>query len=67
MKTILTVFKKELIDSLRDRRTLVAMVFVPLVLFPIMISISSSMLISHARKAQEKVLKIGIVTNGGPS
>jgi len=65
MKTILTVFKKELIDSLRDRRTLVAMVFVPLVLFPIMISISSSMLISHARKAQEKVLKVGVVTNGG--
>jgi len=65
MKIILTVFKKELIDSLRDRRTLVAMVFVPLVLFPIMISISSSMLISHARKAQEKVLKVGVVTNGG--
>ncbi len=35
MKTILTVFRKELVDSLRDRRTLVAMVFVPLVLFPL--------------------------------
>ena len=65
MKTILTVFRKELSDSLRDRRTLVAMVFVPLILFPVMISISSSMLISHARKAQEKVLTIGIATNGG--
>ncbi len=65
MKTIGTVFKKELIDSLRDRRTLVAMVFVPLVLFPLMISISSSMLISQARKAEQKVLKIGLVRNGG--
>jgi sodium transport system permease protein len=67
MKTIATVFKKELIDSLRDRRTLVAMVFVPLVLFPLMISISSSMLISQARKAEQKVLEIGLVRNGGAS
>jgi sodium transport system permease protein len=64
MKTIITVFRKELVDSLRDRRTLVAMVFVPLVLFPILISISSSMLISHERKAAEKKLRVGLVTNG---
>jgi sodium transport system permease protein len=65
MRTIQTVFKKELVDSLRDRRTLIAMVFVPLVLLPIMISISSSMLISQAKKAQAKVLKVGLVRNGG--
>jgi len=64
MKTILTVFKKELVDSLRDRRTLVAMVFVPLVLFPLLISISSSMLISHEKKAARKTLRIGLVANG---
>ena len=64
MKTIITVFRKELVDSLRDRRTLVAMVFVPLVLFPLLISISSSMLISHEKKAAKKTLRIGVVTNG---
>jgi len=64
MKTTFTVFKKELVDSLRDRRTLVAMVFVPLVLFPILISISSSMLISHEKKAEKRTLRIGLVTNG---
>jgi sodium transport system permease protein len=63
MKTVLTVFRKELVDSLRDRRTLVAMVIVPLVLFPLMIVISSGMLISHARKAEAKNLRIGLVTN----
>jgi sodium transport system permease protein len=67
MRTILTVFRKELIDSLRDRRTLIAMVIVPLVLFPLMISIASSMLISHARKAEEKGLRIAVVTNGAAS
>ncbi len=65
MKTILTVFRKELIDSLRDRRTLIAMVVVPLVLFPLLISISSSMMISHAREAEEKTLRIGVVAKGG--
>jgi sodium transport system permease protein len=64
MKTILTIFKKELIDSIRDRRTLIAMIFVPLVLFPVLISISSNMLISQARKARERKLSIGLLTNG---
>lgn len=64
MRTILTVFRKELIDSLRDRRTLVAMVVVPLLLFPLLISISTSMLISHAREAEEKILRVGLETHG---
>ena len=31
-----TVFRKELIDILRDRRTLVAMIVVPIVLYPLL-------------------------------
>ena len=31
-----TIWRKELIDTLRDRRTLIAMVFVPMVLYPAM-------------------------------
>lgn len=63
MKKIMTVFKKELIDSIRDRRTLVTMVVVPLLLFPILIGISSKMMISQARKAREKTLRIGLMTH----
>jgi ABC-type Na+ efflux pump permease subunit len=29
-----TIWRKELVDTLRDRRTLVAMVLVPMVLYP---------------------------------
>jgi len=64
MKTVLIIFKKELIDSIRDRRTLIAMIVVPLLLFPLLISISSNMLISQARKAQQKTLKIAVLTGG---
>ena len=31
-----TIWRKELIDTLRDRRTLIAMIFVPMVLYPAM-------------------------------
>lgn len=64
MRTIITIFKKEFIDSIRDRRTLIAMIVVPLLLFPVLISISSNMLISQARKAREKTLKVILITNG---
>lgn len=64
MKTIRTIFRKELIDSLRDRRTLITMIVVPLVLFPLLLMISSKMMISQARKAREKVLKVGLLTQG---
>lgn len=64
MKTIITIFRKELLDSLRDRRTLVTMVVIPLLLWPLLIGISSRMMISQMKKAQEKVLRIGLITNG---
>ncbi|MFQ5864493.1 MAG: ABC transporter permease [bacterium] len=61
MRTIITIFKKELIDTLRDRRTLIAMVLIPLLLFPLLIGISSKIVISQAKKAREKVLRVAIV------
>jgi sodium transport system permease protein len=40
------------------------MVIIPLVMFPILIGISSRMMVSQIKKAQEKTLKVGLVTNG---
>lgn len=64
MKTIIIIFKKELIDTLRDRRTLITMVLIPLLLFPILIGISSRVMRSQIKQAQEKSLKIGLLTGG---
>jgi sodium transport system permease protein len=36
LRNILVVYRKELTDSLRDRRTLISMIVVPLLIFPIM-------------------------------
>jgi sodium transport system permease protein len=64
MKKIIIVFKKEIKDTLRDRRTIVFMVAIPLLVFPVLISIASGMIMSQAKKAQEKTLQIGLITNG---
>ena len=62
MKKIIVVFKKELKDILRDRRTIIFMVAIPLLVFPVLISIASGMIMSQAKKAQEKTLQIGLLT-----
>jgi sodium transport system permease protein len=64
MKKIIIVFKKELKDTLRDRRTIIFMVAIPLLVFPILISIASGMILSQAKKAQEKTLQISLLTYG---
>ncbi|MFH1754595.1 MAG: ABC transporter permease [Candidatus Latescibacterota bacterium] len=64
MKIIWTIFRKELTDSIRDRRTLFTMVIIPLLMFPILIGISSRMMVSQIRKAQEKTLIVGLLSNG---
>ena len=67
MKKIVIVFKKELKDILRDRRTIIFMVAIPLLVFPVLISIASGMIMSKAKEAQEKTLQIGILTYGSAS
>ncbi len=64
MRTVIVIFKKELIDTLRDRRTLVSMILVPLLLFPLLIGISSRVMTSQIRKAQEKILNIAVTAQG---
>lgn len=67
MKAILTIFKKEWIDTLRDRRTIIAMVIIPLLLIPVMIGIVTKIAISQAKKAEQKVIKLGVISRGNAS
>jgi sodium transport system permease protein len=61
---ILTVYRKELKDSLRDRRTLISMVVVPIVIFPL-ISIGMFTFVSKVvGKALEEVPKVMILSAG---
>lgn len=64
MNTVITIFKKELIDTLRDRRTLLMMVVIPMLLFPVLMAIVFKVQISQSRKAEEKKLRVGVLAYG---
>ena len=63
---IFTVYRKELTDSLRDRRTLISMVVVPLLIFPVMSVGMGTFVGKMVLKAEAEVPKIMIV-NGANS
>ena len=63
MKTALIIFKKELMDTLRDRRTLIVMIIIPLLLFPMLLTLSTKIMMKQKKEAQEKTLSLAIITN----
>lgn len=67
MRNILIIFKKEFVDSIRDRRTLLLMVVFPLLLFPLFLNISNFFISSHTEETGERKLTLGVVTNGNAS
>jgi len=58
MRTVLTVFRKEMVDTLRDRRTIVFMIVIPLLLFPTLFRVMFSVQRNQAEKAKAKNLRV---------
>ena len=58
---IFHIFKKELLDTLRDRRTLITMLVIPILIFPITLNLVVSISASLEKNASSELLKIGIV------
>jgi len=63
-KTIITIFKKELKDTIRDRRTLLAMVVMPMLLMPVMTIGMFKFMEYQMEKQAEKIVKISIIEKG---
>lgn len=59
---IFTIFKKELLDTLRDRRTLITMIVVPMLVFPVIMMGVKTLSTSMKEKILNKELKIGVVS-----
>jgi sodium transport system permease protein len=60
MKKIAVIFKKEFKDILRDRRTIMMMVVMPILLIYVFINLSITLSRSQTRKAEEKSLKVAL-------
>jgi sodium transport system permease protein len=58
---IFTIFKKELIDTLRDRRTIITMVVIPTLIFPLIMSVSLKFSSGLTEKAMTKTVNVGVV------
>jgi sodium transport system permease protein len=63
MKTIITIFRKELLDTIRDKRTLFSMVVIPIMLFPVIFTLTGNFTSSQQEKQENKKLEIGIQSN----
>jgi sodium transport system permease protein len=60
---IFTIFKKELKDTLRDRRTLMMMLVIPVLVFPIIMNLFVSISASFQEEAANKTIKIGVLND----
>jgi sodium transport system permease protein len=63
MNTILTVLKKELNDTLRDRRTLISAVIIPALIIPLLLIGVTKLQTSLMKKEGDKQLKIALIGN----
>lgn len=58
---IFTIFKKELKDTLRDRRTLVMMLVIPILVFPVIMNIFVSVSAAFSEAAANEEINIGFI------
>lgn len=58
---IFTIFKKELKDTLRDRRTVIMMIVIPTLIFPVIMNVFAKVSSSFQQGVAEKNIHIGIV------
>ncbi len=58
---IFHIFKKELLDTIRDRRTMITMLVIPILIFPITLNLFVSISSSFEKNASTELLKIGII------
>jgi len=66
MKDILNIARKEFKDTLRDKRTLMAMIVVPLLLFPVIFTVVGNIQSDSMEKAMSRELKVALVGSQVP-
>jgi len=64
ISNVVTIFRKEITDTLRDRRTLVFMLLIPLAAIPLLMMGMSKLMISQISKMEETASRIVITGRG---
>lgn len=64
MKKVLVIFKKELMDTLRDKRTIMMMIVLPMLMIYLVMNLTTSLGRSQRQKAEQKTLQVALLLNG---
>ncbi|HOF40493.1 MAG TPA: ABC transporter permease subunit/CPBP intramembrane protease [Candidatus Hydrogenedentes bacterium] len=67
MRTVRAIFFKELMVMLRDKRTLVAMIGIPVVLYPVLLVVTSQVALMHISHVEESTSRIAIKAGQDPT
>jgi sodium transport system permease protein len=59
-RTVLTIYHKELSDTLRDRRTVIAMLVAPVFLYPVLFLLASQALIVQTERLQAQEVTVAV-------
>jgi sodium transport system permease protein len=66
LREIGLVWRKELVDILRDRRTIMAMIVVPLLVYPILMIVISQLGLSQMEKMKQSKARVALVPRDAP-
>ena len=66
-KTVYTIVGKELLEMLRDKRTLIAMIGIPLLLYPLLIIVMIQVASVHQSKLEETASRVALLAAPGPT
>jgi sodium transport system permease protein len=61
MREIFIIWKKEILDSIRDKRTLLSMLLMPMLLMPLIIVGVGKFVEYQTKKSEEQIVKIAVV------
>lgn len=59
---IFTIFKKEIKDTLRDRRTIIAMIIIPILVFPLILGLVTQISSSFEKGQKEETLNVAMIS-----
>ena len=61
-RTANTIFKKEMLDTMRDKRTLIMMIGVPMLLYPLLLIVGLQGLLIQSANLNEKISRVALQT-----
>ena len=66
-RKIKDIFKKEILDTLRDRRTIMMMIVIPVLLYPGLMILLNEVAATQQAKLEQKTVKIAVVNSSDDS